>query len=469
MKLWFNKALFRDIRFWIVVFGIIRLYGITNAPLEIAHSWRQVTVNMVARNFVENDANVFYPQVDMAGEKTGITGMEFPLLNYFIYLISKLFGFQHWYGRLINLIISSIGIFYFYKLIERYFTKQLAFNASIFLLSSIWFAYSRKIMPDTFSVSLVMAGLYYASQFLTKGNIFRLLLSFSLLCLGVLSKLPAGFMLVFVPLMMFPFAQQPLKRVLALCLVMLSIGILNALWYFYWVPHLVETYGYWHFYMGTSLRQGFSEIIHNLQPTAEKFYFDAMKFSGFILFIAGIVLSIIHKSKKMLWIFVLGSLAYNLVVIKGGRTFYLHSYYIIPFVPLMALVAAWSLQFIKSVRLIKLLMFLVIAEGILNQMHDFRINTREQHVLRLENIVDLEIPKHDLMVINGDVNPRDLYFTHRKGWTLANDQLHPNTLDSLQKLGCHYLIFDKTNDLPHDAFPYPIRYQDSDYVIFSLE
>ncbi len=469
MKRWFNKGMVRDVRFWIVVFGIIRLYGITNAPLEIAHSWRQVTVNMVARNFVENDANVFYPQVDMAGEKTGITGMEFPLLNYLIYLISKLFGFQHWYGRLINLIISSIGIFYFYKLIERYFTKQLAFNASIFLLSSIWFAYSRKIMPDTFSVSLVMAGLYYASQYLSKGNIFRLLLSFSLLCLGVLSKLPAGYMLAFVPLMMFPFAQQPLKRFLALCLVLLSIGILNALWYFYWVPHLVETYGYWHFYMGTSLRQGFSEIIHNLLPTSEKFYSDAMKFSGFILFIAGIVLSILHKNKKMLWIFVLGSLAYSLVVIKGGRTFYLHSYYIIPFVPLMALVAAWSLQFIKSVRIIQLLMFLVIAEGILNQMHDFRINTREQHVLRLENIADLEIPKHDLMVINGDVNPRDLYFTHRKGWTIANDQLRPNTLDSLRKLGCRFLIFDKTNDLPHYRFLYPIRYQDSDYVIFSLE
>ena len=171
----------------------------------------------------------------------------------------------------------------------------------------------------------------------------------------------------------------------------------------------------------------------------------------------------------MLWIFVLGSLAYSLVVIKGGRTFYLHSYYIIPFVPLMALVAAWSLQFIKSVRIIQLLMFLVIAEGILNQMHDFRINTREQHVLRLENIADLEIPKHDLMVINGDVNPRDLYFTHRKGWTIANDQLRPNTLDSLRKLGCRFLIFDKTNDLPHYRFLYPIRYQDSDYVIFSLE
>ena len=77
MKRWFNKGMVRDVRFWIVVFGIIRLYGITNAPLEIAHSWRQVTVNMVARNFVENDANVFYPQVDMAGEKTGITsGLE---------------------------------------------------------------------------------------------------------------------------------------------------------------------------------------------------------------------------------------------------------------------------------------------------------------------------------------------------------------------------------------------------------
>ncbi len=68
---------------------------------------------MPARNFLEVDANIFYPRIDIAGEKTGITGMEFPLLNYIIFLQAKIFGYAHWYGRLINLIVSSVRLFIF--------------------------------------------------------------------------------------------------------------------------------------------------------------------------------------------------------------------------------------------------------------------------------------------------------------------------------------------------------------------
>ncbi|MFM6983581.1 MAG: hypothetical protein ACKOXF_05580, partial [Chitinophagaceae bacterium] len=78
----------KDIRFWIIVFFIVRLYGIMFPPLEVSHNWRQTTVTMVARNFTEDGAHLLYPKIDIAGEKSGITGMEFPVLNYLIYLVS---------------------------------------------------------------------------------------------------------------------------------------------------------------------------------------------------------------------------------------------------------------------------------------------------------------------------------------------------------------------------------------------
>ena len=122
MRIFMDKSLFscacrqginfavRDVRFWILLFFLLRLIGITQPPLEVAHNWRQTTVTMVSRNFYETDARIWLPKVDMAGEKSGITGMEFPLFNYLIYLMSLLFGYTHWYGRLINLVISSAGI-----------------------------------------------------------------------------------------------------------------------------------------------------------------------------------------------------------------------------------------------------------------------------------------------------------------------------------------------------------------------
>jgi hypothetical protein len=79
-------ALLHDFRFWLILFFIIRLTGITNPPLEMGHSWRQALTDMIARNFLETDANILYPRIDMAGNETGIIGAEFPMLNYIISL-----------------------------------------------------------------------------------------------------------------------------------------------------------------------------------------------------------------------------------------------------------------------------------------------------------------------------------------------------------------------------------------------
>ena len=107
------KDFFQDIRSIIVFFFLICLFGITNPPLERNHNWRQVTTNMYARNFLEIDNNILYARVDMAGDLTGITAKEFPFFNYLIYMAAEVFGWQHWYGRLISLVITCFGIYFF--------------------------------------------------------------------------------------------------------------------------------------------------------------------------------------------------------------------------------------------------------------------------------------------------------------------------------------------------------------------
>ncbi|NLL29032.1 MAG: hypothetical protein GX259_09570 [Bacteroidales bacterium] len=59
MSKYFNK-----IEFWIVIFFLVRLIGITNPPLEIGHNWRQVTGLMVSRNYLEVEPNILYPRID---------------------------------------------------------------------------------------------------------------------------------------------------------------------------------------------------------------------------------------------------------------------------------------------------------------------------------------------------------------------------------------------------------------------
>jgi 4-amino-4-deoxy-L-arabinose transferase-like glycosyltransferase len=455
-----------DIRFWIIVFFVARLYGITYPPIEIGHNWRQATGHMIARNFYEVNNNILYPRLDMAGEKTGITGTEFPLLNYLEYLLSLIFGFHDWFGRLINLVVSSAGVYYFYLLIRKFFDQQLAFISALLLLTSAWLEFSRKAMPDTFSTSLVLAGLYYGVQYLydRKNSVFPAYLLFTLA--GLLSKIPAG---VLMTVYLFPvldrnIAQQRKYIFIAGTVVML---VPIAWWYLYWVPYLVQTYAFWHYYMGTSITSGAAEIVNLVADTLERYYFDALKISGFALYLFGIYHAIRNKEKKILAILLATSVIWLLFMCKAGRTFSLHSYYIVSFTPVMALVSAYGLVRVGNKNLRLFLLTFICVEGIANQVHDFYIKQEETHKLHLESIADKISARNDLVIINGTMNPQSLYFAHRKGWTVFNDELTDNGIREMNRKGARYLFIDR-HELSDARFPYTICYADTDYIVYQL-
>jgi 4-amino-4-deoxy-L-arabinose transferase-like glycosyltransferase len=461
------KNSFSDIRFWIVLFFFLRLYAITDPPLEIAHNWRQVTVCMSARNFAETDSNIFYPRVDFAGEKTGITGMEFPLLNYLIYLVSLVFGYAHWYGRLINLLISSVGLWYFFILVKKYFTSSLAFKATFILLFSAWFTYSRKIMPDTFSMSLMLAGIYYGSNYLdTKHNLKNLLLYFVFLLLGALSKLPSMYLLIILSLLLFQ-KEIPLKAKIVFSVTSTAIITCVTYYYFDWVPYLTEHYGFYHFFMGKGLAQGFAEILNNLEKSFEKFYLEALQIIGFIIFVTGLTLAIVKKNKPLLLVFLVCFASYAIVVLKAGVTFSRHSYYIIPFTPVMALVAAFAIEAVKSTKLKTLLLALILIEGISNKFHDFYIKDDYKAMLQLETHLDGLGSRSDFIAINSGDVPTPMYFSHRKGWVTFNETLCSSVyINDFKTKGLRFIIILKNVFGTEVPLPYNKVFENQHYAIY---
>ena len=462
------KVVVNDVKFWIILFFLIRLLGITNAPLETAHNWRQTTVAMVARNFFEVDNNILYPRIDIAGEKTGITGMEFPVLNYLIYLFSKVFGYSHWYGRLINLIVSSFGLFFFYKIVLKYFDKRIAFNAAIILLFSIWFSYSRKIMPDTFATSLIIIGVYYGSNFLEKSNFFSLLLYIIFIALGTLSKLPAAYLLV---IFVVFFGSNKINIQLKVIFFFATITslLLPTVWYFYWVPYLVDQFGFWHFFMGKNILIGLQEIINSLPNTLKRFYDDALKYIGFSIFIFGLIKMIGKQNKLLLTIFCLSFFSFLIVVFKAGFTFSHHTYYIIPFVPVMALVCGFGIYKIKNIKIRALVLISICLEGILNQQHDFRINKNELALLQLENDLNKVSEKKDLILINSGEYPTPMYFAHRKGWVNSNDQINDkNYVNQLNEKGLKYIVILKKTFEKNINLNYRVVFDSENYSIYKL-
>jgi 4-amino-4-deoxy-L-arabinose transferase-like glycosyltransferase len=457
-----------DIRFWIIMLFILRLYGITNPPLEVAHNWRQATVVMVARNFYELDANIFYPKLDFAGNKSGIAGMEFPILNYLIYLMSLLFGYADWYGRLINLSISSLGVWYFFKLIKNYFSKELAFNASIILLFSIWIIYARKIMPDTFATSLAIISIYYGTKFFEKKGVTNLMIYIILAILAFLSKLPIGF--IFIVFLLFIGSKTySLSTKVIFGVVSLLIFPFPYWWYFNWVPYLNETYGFDHFFMGKSLFLGAVEIWGDLDRFAFRFYDTALKYVGFLMFIIGLGISIVKKNKKLLFLFSLSFTAFMVVVFKSGLTFLMHSYYMVPFVPIMAVFAAYGLSQLKNKRLTILILFAIVTEGILNNQDDFRVPHDNLAIVNLEKNLNRYIEFNDLILINSEPNPTPMYFAHRKGWLASNKQINnPDFISNLKQKGLRYIVILKKSFGENSDLNNELVFENEDYKLYKV-
>lgn len=455
-----------DIRFWILLFFALRLYGITDAPLEVGHNWRQSLTNMIARNFYDGNTSFFYPMIDMAGDRTGIIGSEFPLFNYLIYIISEVFGYQHWYGRLINLIVSSIGVLYFYKLIQALFSERTALYSSIILLSSIWFVFSRKSMPDTFSVSLMIIGLYHAYRFIQSSLNKHLVYFFILASLGLLCKIPT--LSLFSILAIVPFVKGiSIKNKILL----MSTGgmsfIISCVWYFVWVPYLVDTF-HFQLYFTKGLIEGFIEIIPHLDLFFERFYYSALNsFVALIFVIIGVYYLIRKSSKYVISSILIITSFFLLFVLKTGDVFPKHNYYIIPFAPILALLAGFALKQFNSKWTTVLLVFIVI-EGIGNQQHDFKIKDEYRYKLKLEDTLNNTLPTNDKIVINGGLSPQDMYFAHRKGWSIYNEELNTEYLDSIAILGARYLVLDKTTS--SNSFEnYTLLHQDAYYAVYDLK
>lgn len=462
------KSSIKYIKYFLLFYFAIRLVGITNPPLETNHNWRQVTGLMVSRNFLEVDPNILYPRVDETNGGTGIIGMEFPTLNYACYVVSEGLGYKHWYGRLINLIISTLGIFFFFKtLVLAGIKDRTALASTIVLASSIWFTFSRKMMPDTYCISIMFMGIYMGLRYLQYSKPRDLVAYVAITTLAVLSKIPAG--IYFIILIPFLIAKENSKTNRMKLATATFIPVVSTfVWYFKWNPYLSSEYGSW-YNSGKSLSKGLSELTSNIPNVLDNFYFDSFHSYIFIaIFIVGLVMSFIKNEKKIYIPFLLVASMFAVYMMKSGHYFYNHNYYIIPFVPVMALVAGFALGQIKKQQIFIALLAIGSVEAIANQQHDFFIKESQEYKMTLEQILDDFSSRDDLIAVNGNGNPQLIYLSHRKGWNFSNEQLsNSEFIESVAEKGCKYFVIDKTSFEGESYLPHTMIYEDDNFIIYS--
>ncbi|MFM7729922.1 MAG: ArnT family glycosyltransferase [Flavobacteriales bacterium] len=444
----------------------IRLFHITTPPIEVSHNWRQTTSMMVARNFTDHGPDLLRPTIDETGTRVGVIGMEIPVLPAGIYLMSEVFGYDHWYGRLIVLFFSSVGIWYFFLLTRKRIQEKYAWFATLAFAFSALFHLSRKVMPDPLSLSFIIMAVYFGWEYLESGfakhGVAFLITAF----LGAGIKIPfAGYLI----LLSIPFLQGsiPTKRKVVLVLLG-TLALFPVLyWYFVWNPKLSVEFGQW-YNSGTSLSAGMKDIAtHGLEVFDRICFSPFHAYSAFALVILG-VLAMIKKRESLLlrvWLWMIP--VWMFFMAKSGFFFVHHGYYAMIFIPVFAWTIAFALHQFKG-RWVMGFAFVLCAEAFANQQHDFFVHDRDKVKLQLESIANSCSSPADKVALVSNLNPNEFYFLHRKGWIVPADQTTPDQLLTLATEGAKCLFVPKAK-YPELRFQLPMLFENVDYVVYDLK
>lgn len=456
-----------DVRLWIIVLFLIRLENIDLPALD-EHAWRQTITLGVARNYMEVDDNFFHPRTVICDSRGGIQAQEFPLLNYCIAVLWKIFGVHNWCFRLFSLVVASLGLFAFSKIVRRLTEERTALFATVVFGVSIAFTYSRKAMPDVFAVSLVLMGLNWGWRYLEEKKAWQLILFFLFSALGLLCKMPAACVmgLIAAPVIM---GKSDSSSRLRLIIAGASATAVMGIWYFVWVPWAEETYRFPLFFP-TGIAEGWQQLVDMKVHTIERFYPIALTSKiafGFCL--VGLSAMIWKKNKPLLLTFGTSSALIFGLMLKAGGTFSGHVYYIIPYVPVMSLLAGYGLSSVIRSWLVQILILTAIAtEAIYFHKDDFFIPWKDQKFLKLEKITDQYVPKDARILVNDHGgSPVMMYFAHRRGWTVTDRMKDTAWVNGEETVGLHYIIIDRARW--KDSLPYPKLYEDNEFQIYKIK
>lgn len=432
-----------DIRLYIVIFTILGLENIMTPPID-EHTWRQTLTLMISKNFYEVSPNILYPRTDVGFSTGGIMSVEFPVFNYILSIIYRILGYEDWYGRLLNWTICCTGLYFFYLTVKRFFNDQTAFFGTLAYMVSVTFMYARKTMPDSFSLSLVIIGTYFLTNYLSNSKWKHFLFGSILVTLGVLSKIPA---VCYLSLLSIPFLDKTynfrnkvkIAIALTLCLIMLIF------WYFHWMPYLEETYKnklIW----PVSLKEGFQIFLAENGLVHQQFKNSFYYYPLLTLSLAGLSVALIKLNPLIKLSIGIYSILFFLYVFKTGIVFPTHEYYIIPYTPLMAIGIGYLISQLQVQTVVILPFFLLlIAPAYQRYKQDSFVNMDRKYLLELESLTQEHIPRDAKILVNGtQLDPTLMYFTGRKGWTVNHDVLpRDGWIQDYKKEGVEFIVVDK--------------------------
>ena len=419
-----------ELKYQIIALGVLALYALLLAPsLALPpigrESWRETDILIVGRNFCRERAPLWEPRVDARGSGPGITGMEFPILNFVQGRLGCGDVLQVFTARAITLVFSVTAAWVLYRLTYKSVGQPSAVLALLFFtFSPLIFYYGRSVMPDLPSVSLALLGIWLLRRGLTLTGwrfVTGVTASALVFALGVAIKLPV--IVYGLAALVSIFELRRPKRAGAVVGWSIYVAAL-AIPAFVWYSYALELQERSQLYLFAITRSP-SQILADLQTTY--FYrlvfvehaFDTYAFP----FATGVAIlgALRQRSSLPAWVQALG-IATLIYLGLAGISAAWHPYYGIPAVPAIAVIAAielasWSRRWPKlSPYLLGALLLAAPAYTVWRTSHWFPQRSLVKSLGDARRAVDSARPPSDRATVFSGGNPRLFWFFDRKGW-----------------------------------------------------
>lgn len=181
-----------------VVYGVLGFYKTLFVRPQSIHQWAQCDRASVARNFSEESMNFFLPRVHNCQSNTGITGLEFPIINYSAAICYKIFGFNEFWYRLIILSCLTLALIVAFRFSNRYLEDPV-FSGILVLtwfLSPILNYYTPNFIPDTASLAFSLLSWFFFFKIIKNKSYVNIVLWFVFISLASLIKVTSAINLI---------------------------------------------------------------------------------------------------------------------------------------------------------------------------------------------------------------------------------------------------------------------------------
>jgi 4-amino-4-deoxy-L-arabinose transferase-like glycosyltransferase len=387
--------------------------------------WRQadtasMAIHMLGR--LSDIPTVFLPQLNYDGVTPQRVELEFPFLPYLLAWTWTLFGWADIWGRVWSVVLSLVTVGGVYYLGRKMFTDRVGIlAAAIYALMPLSIYYGRVVMPEPMAQAWSIWALAMIWQWRNLPE-DREVWKIGLLMAGaILAKLPQ-LMLFPVALLLgfFPLNHKRVGQLIRFSLIVLIPPMVYYIWvHFNVAPSSQFVFGIMAGNMADSSNLNWSLLGKNIQ----------LGFTGSVLLLSGVGIGRLIYSRSPARIALLawggiGVLYVGVVCVRIPL-----DYYLVPILPLVALLSAYALDwidFLPGTVLVMLFLVLIHLESYAYLTPKYYWN--EEYLTQARWIKD-HTSASSILVLS-DPPPMTFYYANRVGFRLITieDEAVPSVI-----------------------------------------